>query len=97
MHINTDDLHAGANQSYQAADHADAGHGALARASVAAGVFGDFDAAHSFRDVVSGAHDRYVRKLSHHTERLGVVGDKAHRAGIDFRAMDDENERRLTF
>jgi Protein of unknown function (DUF2563) len=96
MHANTDGLHAGANQSYSAADHADAGHGALSRNAVAAGIFGDFDAAHSFHEAASNAHTQHVTRLKHHIDRLGVVGDKAHRAGADFREMDDQNKQRLT-
>jgi hypothetical protein len=96
MQVNTDGLHAGANQSYDAADHADAGHGTLSRAAVASGIFGDFDAAHSFHGAVTDAHTHHVSRLDGHTRRLGTVGDKAHKAGADFREMDDENEQRLT-
>lgn len=95
MHVDTAHLRAGANTSYQAADHAYEGSAKLSRASVPTGIFGDFDHADDFHTAVTGAHGRHVEALNSHYEQLGVLGDKAHSAAADFRAMDDHNKSGL--
>ncbi len=96
MHIDTDGLHSGANTSYRAADHAHEGASGLARAGIAASIFGDFEAAAAFHEAVTTAHGKHSALLTHHGDQLGTLGDKAHSAAARFRDMEHENADRLT-
>ena len=92
MHVNTDGLRTGGNTTYTAADHTYEGAGTLSRAGVPAGIFGDFDAAHSFHETVSTAHQKHVTLINNHSDRLSIIGDKAHSAAADFHDMEKRNE-----
>jgi len=96
MFVSPDGLRDGDNTSYQGADHADDGASTLARASVGSRIFGDFPAAAQFHQAVSDAHSHHTTRAAHHAERLGVLGDKAHRAAADFDDMESANKDRLT-
>jgi Protein of unknown function (DUF2563) len=96
MYVNTEGLHAGATSSYGAADHVRDASGTLSRASVASGIFGDFDAADSFHEALSDAHASHVTLTNTYSEQLGIIGDKAHRAAADFREMESNNKDRLS-
>ncbi len=95
MHVNTDGLRGGANTSYNAADHAFEGANSLGRAGIGSSLFGEIPAAKSFHGAVSSAQDRHVEMINSHSERLGTVGDKAHRAAAEFTEMEAQNKARL--
>ncbi|WP_375484487.1 DUF2563 family protein [uncultured Mycobacterium sp.] len=52
MYVNTGLLHAGTDDSHRAGQHADDGANHLAGTSPVSGMFGNFDAAHTFCDAV---------------------------------------------
>ncbi|HZS20211.1 MAG TPA: DUF2563 family protein, partial [Pseudonocardiaceae bacterium] len=67
----------------------------LAAASPAAGMFGDFAAAHEFHQAVSQAHIHHTRKLRAHQQVLSDVGDKARTAATAFTDMEERNTVKL--
>ncbi|CAN5566689.1 hypothetical protein BH09ACT8_BH09ACT8_42940 [soil metagenome] len=95
MYVDPAGLRSGAGTSYTAADHAHQGAGALSRAAVDSGIFGDFAAARSFQQAAEAAHGRHVKVIKCHIDNLGTIGDKAHAAATSFVEMDDDNAERL--
>ena len=95
MQVDVDEMRSGANRSYSAAWLAAEGADQLSRASVTAGIFGDFAAAASFRAALSHAHGNHIGRLPDHESGLGVLGDKAHRTASVFVEMEERNAQAL--
>lgn len=95
MFVDTGLLRMGGNESHRAGEHAQEGAGQLARAPLAAGMFGDFAAADDFHEAISSAHAQHVNALQSHHETLNDVGAKTHRAAYEFDAMEDHNTKVL--
>ncbi|OBG28410.1 DUF2563 family protein [Mycobacterium sp. E3198] len=91
MFVDTDLLHSGADQSHRAGWHAQEGADRLARAPLAADMFGGFAAAEAFHEAVTAAHGQHVKNLQAHQETLTGVGHNAHYAANGFTNMDDRN------
>ena len=88
MEVDPAHLHAGADRCVDAADTALAGAGRLEGTTPAAGIFGDFAAAHDFHEALSAAHSAHVDLLQGHHRALTDVGDKSRSAANDFIAQD---------
>jgi len=95
MFVDAAKLHSGADKSYSASEHAQAGANHLAGSSPVSGMFGDFADADDFHEAIAAAHAQHVRSLQGHQQRLNDVGAKAHRTGSAFIAMDDQNASEL--
>lgn len=95
MFVNTAKLHSGADKSYSASEHAQAGANQLSGSLPVVGMFGDFPDADDFHEALSNAHTHHVRSLQSHQERLNDVGAKAHSAASAFSAMDEHNASEL--
>ncbi|HZU49556.1 MAG TPA: DUF2563 family protein [Mycobacterium sp.] len=95
MFVDTGLLHSGADDSHRAGGHAGDGADHLASMSPAAGMFGDFAAAHEFHQAVSQAHTHHTTKLRAHQQTLSDVGDKARTAATAFTDMEDRNTVKL--
>jgi hypothetical protein len=91
MFVDRGKLRYGAADSGAAGEHAQAGGEHLAGASPAAGMFGDFPAAHGLHVTVSDALDHLSTALDRHREILEGVAAKANYAEKRFGAMDDHN------
>ncbi|WP_445168211.1 DUF2563 family protein [Mycolicibacterium sp. Dal123E01] len=95
MRVDVGEMRSGANRSYNAADRAREGAGALSRTAVTSGIFGDFDVAEAFHTALNTAHTRHVTRMVDHSDGLGGLGDKAHRAASEFSEMDERNTEAL--
>jgi hypothetical protein len=95
MFVDTGLLRSGANESHHAGEHAYDGVNHLSGAPLCAGMFGDFEAADTFHEVLSAAHAHHVKSLQRHQEILGDVGGKANHAASAFTVMDDDNAKTL--
>ncbi|QEN12450.1 DUF2563 family protein [Mycolicibacterium sp. ELW1] len=95
MQVDVEEMRAGANRSYNAASFAMEGADQLGRATVGAGIFGGFAAAESFHGALSEAHSNHVQRLRSHENRLGVLGDKGHKAASVFVEMEERNAEAL--
>jgi hypothetical protein len=84
-------LHSGATDSGLAGEHAQTGGDHLAGASPAAGMFGDFNAAHAFHGTVTEARTHHVEGLQRHQEFLTGIDQKARQAATNFTVMEDQN------
>ncbi|APE16893.1 DUF2563 family protein [Mycolicibacterium pallens] len=95
MQVDVDEMRSGANRSYNAASFAMEGADALSRVNPASGIFGAFPAAESFHGALSEAHSDHVKRLRHHENRLGVLGDKGHKTASVFVEMEERNAEAL--
>jgi hypothetical protein len=95
MFVNTAKLHSGADKSYRASEHAQAGANHLSGVAPVAGMFGDFADADDFHEAVTAAHHFHVKALQSHQESLNEVGARAHRTGYAFTEMDERNAKVL--
>ncbi|CAN5617248.1 hypothetical protein BH10ACT9_BH10ACT9_56920 [soil metagenome] len=93
--VDFDGLRSGATTSYTAADRAYDAAGRLTRAGIAAGMFGDFAEAQSFRQALSDAQKRHAELADKNCAALGTIGDNAHRARAGFLDMEQKNTARL--
>lgn len=91
MHVNPQALHTGANVSDDAGDHADTGAQRLGRAGVNTGIFGDFDAAHSFHTALGTAKDGHRDALQDHHQNLTGIAENVRTAATAFTRMDHHN------
>ncbi|BBY04875.1 DUF2563 family protein [Mycobacterium noviomagense] len=91
MYVNTGLLHSGADDSHRAGQHADNGANHLAGTSPVSGMFGNFDAAHTFCDAVTRAHTDLTARLRAHKEALTDVDGRARTAAADFSEMEKHN------
>ena len=88
MEVNPAHLHAGADRCVDAADTALAGAGKLEGKRPAAGIFGDFAAAHDFHEALSTSHSAHVEQLQDHHRSLTDVSTKSRSAANEFIARD---------
>jgi Protein of unknown function (DUF2563) len=95
MFVDTAKLHSGADESYRASEHAQAGANHLSSVAPASGMFGQFDAADDFHEAVSAAHHFHAMALRSHQESMNEVGARAHRTGYAFTEMDERNAKVL--
>jgi hypothetical protein len=95
MFVDMGMLHFGAAESTRAGEHAQTGGNHLARASMAAEMFGDFVAAQALHETVTTAHAHHVKTLESHQEFLTGIGRKASYAADDFTATEDRNATAL--
>lgn len=95
MHVNTDDMRAGADRSYRASDFAKDAADALSRATVRNGIFGSFAAADTFRAAMADNHSNHAERMRSHHTGLGVLGDKTHKTASVFEEMEERNAAAL--
>lgn len=95
MFLQIDEMRTGANTSYNASWLAMEGKQALSRATIAAGIFGDFADADEFHSGICDAHRRHVGRLQNTETRLGALGDQAHVAASAFADMEARNKAAL--
>lgn len=95
VYVDREKLRYGAADSGAAGAHAQAGGQHLAGASPAAGMFGDFPAAHGFGEAVSAAHEHHSAVLEHHQQILRGIAEKARYAEQQFGAMDERAAQAL--
>lgn len=95
MFVDFDGLRSGANTSYTAADRAADGAGRLARAGMAASMFGDFPEAKSFQQALSAAQSRHAKLADQQCTSLGAIGDQAHVARSGFMDMEEKHTAAL--
>ena len=68
------------------------GADALAQASIPAGVFGDFDAAHAFHSKLTAGHASHVKAMRGNHQTLTRVGDKAQNSAVMFETTEARNK-----
>ncbi|GFG75288.1 DUF2563 family protein [Mycobacterium botniense] len=95
MFVNPVSLHIGAGASERAGDHAGAGADRLSLAGVVGGMFGDFDAAHDFHQVLRAAKDHHTQRLHKHHDNLTGIAATARSIAAAFTEMDRHNAKRL--
>jgi hypothetical protein len=95
MRLEPDVLKDGANVSRDAGKMARNGADALAQASIPAGMFGDFDAAHAFHSTVTAGHQSHVRAMRGNHRTLTDVGDKVHDAATAFEKTEADNKAEI--
>jgi hypothetical protein len=91
MWVEPDVLKDGADVSRNAGKMAQSGADALAQASIPVGLFGDFDAAHTFHSKLTAGHESHVRAMRGNHRTLTDVGDKAHSAATSFANTETQN------
>ncbi|GFG70624.1 DUF2563 family protein [Mycolicibacter senuensis] len=91
MHVDPQALRTGANASDDAGQHANTGAQRLGVAGVTAGMFGDFDEAHSFHTALGTAKDGHRDALQHHHQNLTGIAENVRTAATAFTRMDDHN------
>ncbi len=92
MRVEPDVLKDGADVSRNAGQIALSGADALAQASIPAGLFGDFDAAHAFHGKLTVVHHSHVRAMRGNHRTLTDVGDKVHNAATSFEETEAHNK-----
>ncbi|ORA77967.1 hypothetical protein BST28_16330 [Mycolicibacter kumamotonensis] len=95
MHVNPHVLRIGANVSDDAGQHADTGAQRLGLAGVTTGIFGDFDAAHSFHAALGTAKDGHRDALRNHHQNLTGIAQNVRTAATAFTRMDNHNAELL--
>ena len=96
MYVDTDLLRMGADFSRSAGNIAQRGAAQLASTQLSAGVFGDFDAAHSFHSALTTAHQTHVATMDSHRAELDTLAEKANSAATTFVAQDSQASSDLT-
>ncbi|MEO6793993.1 MAG: DUF2563 family protein [Mycobacterium sp.] len=91
MFVNPHVLRTGANVSDDAGGHANAGAQRLGLAGVTAGMFGDFDAAHSFHTALGSAKDNHRDALQDHHLSLTGIAENVRTAATAFTHRDNHN------
>ena len=81
-----------ADTAAYAADLAKKGAARLEGAELPNGMFGDFDAAHSFHGTVTSAHGRHVDQLHNHHATLTDTSNKVHSVAQAFKAADGDDD-----
>ncbi|MDX1883506.1 DUF2563 family protein [Mycolicibacterium sp. 120270] len=95
MRVEPDVLKDGAGVSRNAGQIVNDGADALAQAVIPAGIFGDFEAAHSFHGRLSAGHRSQVQAMRGNHRTLTDVGDKAYRAALSFEHTEADNRARI--
>ena len=96
MKVEPELLHAGAAVTHAAAERIASGANRLASACLPRGMFGNFDAAHSFHSSIQAHHWNHVSLMRQHDRVLTNIGDKAHAAGHHFTRTEEENAAAVT-
>lgn len=92
MWVEPDVLKDGADVSRSAGKIVLSGADALSRASIPAGIFGDFEAAHAFHNKLTAGHRSHVQAMRGNHRTLTDVGDKAHNAATSFEETEAQNK-----
>ncbi|MEB3031642.1 DUF2563 family protein [[Mycobacterium] nativiensis] len=95
MHVIPQALRTGANVSDDAGGHANTGAQRLGLAGVTTGMFGDFEAAHSFHTALGTAKDGHRDALAAHHENLTGIAENVRTAATTFTNMDNHNAELL--
>lgn len=95
MHVNPYALRTGADVSDDAGGHADTGSQRLGLAGVNAGMFGDFEDAHSFHAALGSAKDDHRDALRDHHRNLVGIAENVRTAAATFTGMDNHNAKLL--
>lgn len=90
MFVDTDLLRMGADFSRSAGTIAQRGAAEYASTQVAAGIFGDFEAAHGFHQALTVAHQLNSSTMSGHHVELEGLAEKANSAATTFHAQDQQ-------
>lgn len=88
LEVQPDELDAGADATTYAAGLANKAVAKLDGAELPHGMFGDFDAAHSFHGIVASAHGRHVEQLNGHRSTLTSTSEKVYHLSREFRTAD---------
>jgi hypothetical protein len=91
MRVEPDVLKDGANVSRNAGQIVGSGADALAQAPIPSGIFGDFDAAHTFHSSLAAGHRTHVQAMRGNHRTLTDVGDKALKAAVSFSETEASN------
>jgi hypothetical protein len=89
MFVDTDLLRCGADFSQSAGEIVRRGADQFASAQLAAGIFGDFDAAHRFHRALRRAHDGHVTTMQGHRAEFDALTEKANSAATIFMKEDE--------
>jgi hypothetical protein len=95
MHVNSYALRTGANVSDDAGGHANTGSQRLGLAGVDAGIFGDFEDAHSFHTALGSAKDDHRDALQDHHQNLVGIAENVRTAAAGVTGMDKHNAKLL--
>lgn len=95
MRVEPDVLKDGAEVSRNAGRIVGNGADALAQASLPAGMFGDFAAAHDFHSALTVGHQSHVRAMRGNHRTLTDVGDKVHHAATAFEQTEADNKAEI--
>jgi hypothetical protein len=95
MFVDTDLLRCGADFSQSAGEIVQRGAEKFAAASLPAGIFGDFDAAHGFHSAVCRAHQAHSATMQAHSTEFDVLAEKANSAAANFTRQDEASESAL--
>ena len=95
MHVVPHALRTGANVSDEAGGHADNGAQRLGVTGVPAGMFGDFEDAHSFHTALGSTKDDHRDALAGHHANLTGIAENVRTAATTFTNMDNRNARLL--
>jgi hypothetical protein len=91
MRVEPDVLKDGADVSRNAGQIVGSGADALAQAPIPSGIFGDFDAAHTFHSSLAAGHRTHVQAMRGNHRTLTDVGDKALKAAVSFSETEASN------
>ena len=92
MRVEPDVLKDGAEVSRCAGKIALNGADALSQASIPAGIFGDFDAAHAFHSKLTAGHQSHVAAMRGNHRTLTDIGDKVHNGAVAFEETEAHNK-----
>lgn len=95
IEVNTAHLDAGSELSRAAASSVRDAAQQLANATVEAGIFGNFDAAHQFHGAFSAAHEHHRAALHARATSLDAVSSNATTAAEAFTATDESEGRNI--
>lgn len=95
MHVNTDDMRAGADRSYRASDFAKDAADVLSSVTVRHGIFGSFAAADVFHTAMADKHSNHTERMRSHHTGLGALGDTTHKTASVFEEMEERNTAAL--
>jgi hypothetical protein len=95
MFVDTDLLRMGADFSQSAGAIVQRGADRLASTQPTAGIFGDFETAHTFHSVLSRAHDSHVTTMQGHRAEFDSLAEKATSAAAIFTKQDEASSSAL--
>jgi hypothetical protein len=95
MRVEPDVLKDGADVARNAGQMARSGADALSQAAIPAGMFGDFDEAHTFHSDLTASHSSHVRAMRGNHRSLTDIGDKVTDAATSFETTEARNSATL--